>query len=74
MLYLLVYLGIGFLSAMVLEWTGRLNGIFDDIENVSMRSKIIGKATVHLVLSVYWPMMLTYYISLKVDSKKGKKA
>ena len=72
MLYLLVYLGIGFLSAMVLEWTGRLNGIFDDIKNVSMRSKVIGKAIVHLVLSVYWPMMLTYYISLKVDSKKGR--
>lgn len=72
MLYLLVYFGIGFLSAMVLEWIGVFNNIFVDGEKPSMRTKILAKATIHLVLTIYWPLMLACYISMMVDSKKGE--
>lgn len=73
MLYLLVYFGIGFLGAMVLEWMGLLNGIFDeDVEEISTRTKILGKAVSQLILTIYWPLILAYYISMKVDSKKGR--
>ena len=71
MLTLLVYFGIGFLGAMVLEWMGVLHGIFDeDVCEVSTRTRVLGKAVSQLILTVYWPIILAYYISMKVDRKK----
>ena len=71
MLYFIIYLAIGFLGGMILEFAGLLNKPFDG-DVLSPRSRLMGKLVMQSIITIYWPLLLACYISFAIDDKKER--